>query len=57
MAEAAGGINEHNGRTVAEEFSLANLGKLFAEKHRQYVDGVKIAETQTSQIDGDVSSP
>ncbi len=40
-AEDAGGVNEKTGLTIAEEISLINVGKVFADKFKQYTDGVK----------------
>ncbi|MCL1786662.1 MAG: hypothetical protein FWG38_01640 [Defluviitaleaceae bacterium] len=36
----AGQVNEATGRTVAEEITMADVSKIFADKHRQYVQGL-----------------
>ena len=38
--EDAGGRNETSGLTVAEEIALADVSKVFADKHRQYRQGI-----------------
>ncbi len=37
----AGGKSERTGLTVAEEIALIDVGKVFADKFKQYADGNK----------------
>ena len=47
--EHAGEINPHTGRTVAEDVALGDVAKIFAEKHRQYVEGCKAAKRKRAK--------
>ena len=44
QAKDAGEVSERTGLTVAEEIALTNVGKVFADKFKQYTDGVKAEE-------------
>lgn len=41
QAKDAGQVNERTGLTVAEEIALTEVGKVFADKFKQYAEGVK----------------
>lgn len=42
----AGEVNEVTGRTIAEEVTLTDVAKIFADKHKQYVQGL-------AEVDGE----
>lgn len=44
----AGGVNERTGLTIAEEIALTDVGKVFADKFKQYADGTKAAKRKGS---------